>query len=70
MAVGMMGNFVIHPKQPRVPKVDRDFVIMLHMWAIHPGGGQQPPPFATSRCDAGPCFPRASRGSPERPDNS
>jgi FtsP/CotA-like multicopper oxidase with cupredoxin domain len=37
MAVGMMGNFVIHPKVPRAPKVDRDFVIMLHMWAIHPG---------------------------------
>jgi manganese oxidase len=37
MAVGMLGCFVIHPKAPRLPKVDRDFMIMLHMWAIHPG---------------------------------
>jgi FtsP/CotA-like multicopper oxidase with cupredoxin domain len=35
MAVGMMGMFVVHPKQG--PKVDRDFAIMLHEWAIHPG---------------------------------
>jgi len=37
MAVGMMGLFVIHPKEPRAPKVDRDFSIMLHEWAVHPG---------------------------------
>ena len=37
MAVGMMGNFVIHPKVPRVPKVDRDFMIMVAMWAVKPG---------------------------------
>ena len=37
MAVGMMGLFVIHPKEPRVPKVDRDFAIMLQEWAVHPG---------------------------------
>lgn len=36
MAVGMMGMFIIHPKQPR-SIVDRDFAIMLHEWAIHPG---------------------------------
>ena len=36
MAVGMMGMFIIHPKRPRA-KVDRDFAIMLHEWAIHPG---------------------------------
>ena len=37
MAVGMMGLFIAHPKRPRRPKVDRDFAIMLHEWAIHPG---------------------------------
>jgi FtsP/CotA-like multicopper oxidase with cupredoxin domain len=37
MAVGMMGMFIIHPKKPRQPKVDRDFVLMLHEWAVHPG---------------------------------
>lgn len=37
MAVGMMGLFVIHPKEPRSPKVDREFAIILHEWAVHPG---------------------------------
>jgi FtsP/CotA-like multicopper oxidase with cupredoxin domain len=37
MAVGMMGLFIIHPREPVGPAVDRDFAIMLHEWAIHPG---------------------------------
>ncbi|MBI5579518.1 MAG: copper oxidase [Deltaproteobacteria bacterium] len=37
MAVGMMGIFVVHPKEPEDPSVDRDFAIMLHTWAVHPG---------------------------------
>ena len=37
LAVGMMGFFIIHPKEPENPLVDRDFAIMLHEWAIHPG---------------------------------
>lgn len=37
MAVGMMGMFIVHPKKPRGARVDRDFAIMLHEWAIHPG---------------------------------
>lgn len=37
MAVGMMGLFVIHPKKPEGPRIDRDFSIMLHEWAVHPG---------------------------------
>ena len=36
MAVGMMGMFIIHPKRSQT-KIDRDFAIMLHEWAIHPG---------------------------------
>jgi FtsP/CotA-like multicopper oxidase with cupredoxin domain len=35
LALGMMGMFIIHPKAPE--KVDRDFAIMLHNWAVHPG---------------------------------
>jgi manganese oxidase len=35
LALGMMGMFIIHPKTPE--KVDRDFAVMLHNWAIHPG---------------------------------
>ena len=37
MAMGMMGFFVIHPKVPEVPKVDRHFVVMLHEWFVEPG---------------------------------
>jgi FtsP/CotA-like multicopper oxidase with cupredoxin domain len=37
LAVGMMGMFVVHPKIFENPGVDRDFAIMLHEWAIHPG---------------------------------
>ena len=37
MAVGMMGMFVVHPRKSDEPSIDRDFAIMLHEWAIHPG---------------------------------
>ena len=36
MAMGMMGMFIIHPKD-RSHKVDRDYCIMLHNWDIEPG---------------------------------
>jgi len=35
-AVGMMGMFIIHPRTPRQPAVDRDFCFMLHAWDIEP----------------------------------
>ncbi|MDX1706954.1 MAG: copper oxidase [Desulfobacterales bacterium] len=37
LAVGMMGFFIVHPKNPPRVRIDRDFAIMLHTWAIHPG---------------------------------
>lgn len=37
MAVGMMGMFIVHPKEPAETPVDRDFCFMLHNWALHPG---------------------------------
>jgi FtsP/CotA-like multicopper oxidase with cupredoxin domain len=37
IALGMTGLFVIHPRKPRGPKVDRDFAILLHEWAIKAG---------------------------------
>jgi manganese oxidase len=36
MACGMMGFFIIHPKAA-VEKVDRDYAILMHNWALHPG---------------------------------
>ncbi|MCK6551281.1 copper oxidase [Myxococcota bacterium] len=36
LALGMMGFFVVHPKSAST-KIDRDFCIFLHEWAIAPG---------------------------------
>lgn len=44
IALGMMGFFIIHPKNPgNEEKVDRDYAIMLHEWFI-PIGGATPDP--------------------------
>ncbi|MCV0397195.1 MAG: copper oxidase [Rhizobiaceae bacterium] len=37
MAMGMMGFFVIHPKDPSLHRVDRDFVFLLNAFDIEPG---------------------------------
>jgi len=37
MAMGMMGLFIIHPKDPRQFKVDRDFGFILNAYDIDPG---------------------------------
>ncbi len=37
MALGMMGLFIIHPRQPKGPRPDRDFAFMLSEWKIKPG---------------------------------
>jgi FtsP/CotA-like multicopper oxidase with cupredoxin domain len=37
MALGMTGFFIVHPRRPEGPPVDRDFCILPHMWAIEPG---------------------------------
>jgi len=37
MAMGMMGMFIIHPRDGEQVAVDRDYCFMLHNWALHPG---------------------------------
>ncbi|MDK4729611.1 multicopper oxidase domain-containing protein, partial [Rhizobium phaseoli] len=37
MAMGMMGFFVVHPKDPTFMRVDRDFVFLLNAYDIDPG---------------------------------
>ena len=37
MAVGMMGMFIIHPKEGEEIPIDRDYCFLLHNWALHPG---------------------------------
>jgi len=43
MALGMMGMFIVHPRKPRGPRVDRDFALMTHEWKLRPGA-QRPDP--------------------------
>ncbi len=37
MALGLLGMFVIHPREPMGPPADRDFVYLLSEWKIVPG---------------------------------
>lgn len=44
MALGMMGMFIIHPREPAEDDiVDRDFAIMLSEWRIEPGTSRPVP---------------------------
>ncbi len=44
MAVGMMGFFVIHPREPKEDeRVDRDYCLFPHMWSIAPGTSRPNP---------------------------
>jgi FtsP/CotA-like multicopper oxidase with cupredoxin domain len=38
MAMGMMGMFIVHPRDPAFMRVDRDFVFLLSSYDIDPGG--------------------------------
>jgi manganese oxidase len=37
MAMGMMGMFIVHPRDPKFRRVDRDFVFMMSAYAIDAG---------------------------------
>ncbi len=41
--LGMTGMIVVHPRDPKGPQPDRDFVLMLHEWGIE-GGTSRPDP--------------------------
>ena len=43
IALGMMGTFVIHPRQPAGPRPDRDFVLMSSEWRIDVGTSRPVP---------------------------
>ena len=43
MALGMMGMFIVHPRVPTGPRVDRDFSLMLSEWSIKPGTSRPNP---------------------------
>ncbi len=37
MALGMMGLFIIHPRAGEAVSIDRDYALILHNFALHPG---------------------------------
>ncbi|ADO74624.1 copper oxidase [Stigmatella aurantiaca] len=43
MALGMMGMFIVHPKVPVGPRVDRDFALMTHEWRLDVGARRPDP---------------------------
>ncbi len=45
IALGMHGMFIVHPRRPRGPRVDRDFVLMTHEWKVD-AGARRPNPNA------------------------
>jgi len=47
VAFGMMGLFIIHPREAVDPPVDRDFAFILHNWALHPGSYRPDPSVMT-----------------------
>ena len=47
MGLGTIGMFVVHPRAPLGPPVDRDFSLMLSEWAIKPGTRRPDPTVMT-----------------------
>ena len=47
MAMGMQGFFVVHPKAPESPRIDRDYCIMLMNFAVHAGTWRPDPSVMT-----------------------
>lgn len=43
MQLGMVGMFIIHPKEPATPPPDRDYAIMLSEWKIEVGARRPDP---------------------------
>ena len=60
MQLGMMGLFIVHPKNPRTPPPDRDYAILLSEWKIEVGA-QRPDPNEMTDFNVftmnGRCFP-------------
>lgn len=47
VALGMAGMFIVHPRTAHSPAVQRDYVFMLHNWALHPGTSRPDPSVMT-----------------------
>lgn len=47
MALGLMGMFIVHPQGGDPAPVDRDYVFLLHNWALPPGSERPDPSVMT-----------------------
>ena len=65
LANGMMGLFVIHPNDGEEVPVDRDFALLLHNWAVHPGTYRPDPSGLTTSIPA--CGPATSPTNSKAP---
>lgn len=43
IGMGLTGLFIIHPRRPTGPRVDRDFAILLHEWRVDVGTSRPNP---------------------------
>ena len=43
IGLGCVGMLVVHPRRPRGPRVDRDFVLMAHEWRVDVGARRPDP---------------------------
>jgi FtsP/CotA-like multicopper oxidase with cupredoxin domain len=43
VALGLMGLFIVHPREAEAEPIDRDFAMLLHNWAL-PAGASRPDP--------------------------
>jgi manganese oxidase len=43
IALGMAGMFIVHPRRPVGPRVDRDFALMTHEWKLEVGARRPDP---------------------------
>ena len=47
LSSGMMGLFIVHPRDRAQAPADRDFAFLLHNWAVHPGAYRPDPSVMT-----------------------
>jgi FtsP/CotA-like multicopper oxidase with cupredoxin domain len=47
LAMGMYGLFIVHPREPQQPRVDRDYALVLHNFAVHAGTATPDPAVMT-----------------------
>ncbi|MDZ4753473.1 MAG: copper oxidase [Phycisphaerae bacterium] len=43
MGLGLTGMFIIHPRQPKGARPDRDFALLIHEWRVEPGASRPDP---------------------------